>query len=183
MRPSSANIRSPEVLRRFKHRYLEFDKRIHGALDLVLGDARSVGDWLLREQLPHWRQQLRRRHDHMKQMWREYYNARYGDRRMGKPSCVDERKAYERAKRMKAEAELKLEVIQGWMNALDREIEKLIAPVKRLEMIIDATTPKAVLRLDHMMDRLDDYLRPSSAGSPPPTPPASGQKGGPDAQV
>jgi hypothetical protein len=161
----SADIRSPESLQRFRHRYLEFDKSAHRAVELILGDLRSVSEWLHREQLPYWKLQLRRRHDHMKDMWREYIMARHGDRRMGKPSCVDERKAYEKAKRMKEEAELKIQVVEKWKMTLDMEIEKLVPPTRRFQALLDELTPKAVARLDHMLDRLEEYLRPSSAGA------------------
>ena len=163
----SADIRSPESLKRFRHRYLEFDKNAHRALELIYGDLRSVGDWLNREQLPYWKLQLRRRHDHMKDMWREYIMARHGDPRMGKPSFVDERKAYEKAKRMKEEAELKIRIVEKWKMTLDMEIEKLVPPTRRFQSLLDEITPKAVARLDHMMDRLEEYLRPSSAGRDP----------------
>ncbi len=160
----SADIRSPESLKRFRHRYLEFDKAARRAVELIQGDLRSVEEWLQREQLPHWKLQLRRRHDHMKDMWREYIMARHGDPRMGKPSYVDERKAYEKAKRMKEEAERKIQIVEKWTMTLDMQIEKLMPPTRRFQTLLDELTPRAVARLDHMMDRLEEYLRPSSAG-------------------
>ena len=177
MGKGSADIRSPETLQRFRFRYLEFDKNAHSALELIYGDLRSIGEWLNREQLPYWKRQLRIRHDRLKEAWREYINARYGDRRMGKPSCVDERKAYEKAKRMKEEAEFKIRMVERWQIALDQQIEKLVPPCRRFGSMLDELTPKAVARLEHMMDRLEDYLRPSS-GRPSARAPAGGKEGG-----
>ncbi len=173
MKHGSADLRSPDAIVRFRHRYLEFDKAAHGALDLTNGDLHSLGEWLHREQLPYWKLQLRRRHDKYKEAWREYINARHGDPRIGKTSCVDERKIYERAKRAKEEAEDKIRRIEKWVLILDSEIEKIIAPVRRFRATLDAARPKAIARLDHALDRLEEYLMPSggtAAGRPAPAP-------------
>jgi len=177
----SADIRSPESLKRFRHRYLEFDKHAQRSLELVTGDLRSVSEWLEREQIPYWNLQLRRRHDHMKNMWREYIMARHGDPKMGKPSSVDERQAYEKAKRMKQEAEHKIQVIEKWKMTLAMEIEKLVPPTRRFKALLEELTPRAVARLDHMMDRLDEYMRPSSAGRSSDRPAAGPTREGQDA--
>jgi len=161
-----AYIRSPDSLKRFRHRYLEFEKRAHMAVDLATGDLRGAIEWLHREQLPHWKVQLRRRHDKMKEAWRDYVAARYGDRRMGKPSCVDERKAYEKARRMKEQAEEKIRTIERWQMSLEREGEKLLPSIKTFGTMLETLTPKIVARLDHMMDRLEDYMRPARSKPP-----------------
>lgn len=169
---SKANIRSPEVLQRFRHRFLEFNKSAQTALELIQGDVRSVSEWLRREQLPYWRRELRRRQDAVKDAWRDYVYARHGhgSEKMGKPSCVDERKALERAKRRKEEAERKIEIVERWRIALDREAEKLLAPCTKLRILLDDLAPKAVARLDHMLDRLEEYLMPAAPRPPADTP-------------
>jgi len=163
-RRGPAHIRSPEIIQRFRHRFVEFDEQAHRVLDTVAGDLGSVTAWLKGEQLRYWKAQQRRRHEEMKEAWREYVNARYGDRRMGKPSCVDERLAYERAKRRKEEAEAKIEKVKGWSAALEREAERLMPACRRFEGMLLSETPKALARLDHMLDHLEEYLRPSAPG-------------------
>jgi hypothetical protein len=155
-----ANIRSPDVLKRFRYRFVEFDDAARIALDTVRSDVTSVEMWLKTEQLRYWNLQLRRRHDEMKQAWREYVNARYGDRRTGKPSCIDERKAWERAKRRREEAEQKIRLVKSWAATLDREAELLLPRCQRFEEILCRLSPKALARLDHMLDNLEKYLRP-----------------------
>jgi hypothetical protein len=101
----------------------------------------------------------------MKEAWREYFNARYADRRTGKTSCIDERKAYERAKRLKEEAEEKIRKIQGWAAALEREAARLRPPCLRFETMLTILTPQALVRLDVMLENLEEYLRPSTPKS------------------
>jgi hypothetical protein len=169
-RPGSANIRSPEAIRRFRFRFVEFTELAHLALDTAAGDVRSVNEWLRHEQLPYWQREHRRRHEELGRTWREYVNARYGDRRMGKPSCVDERKAWERARRMKEEAERKIEFVKGWLRAVERETDRLKSPCSKLQTLLDSLAPRALVRLDTMLDGLDEYLRAAGhgrTGAPP----------------
>ncbi len=168
MRRESANIRSPEVIRRFRHRFVEFSEHGHRIVDTVKGDVSSVSSWLRGEQLRHWKSQQRRWHDRMKEAWRDYVNARYGDRRMGKTSCVEERLAYERARRKKEEAEKKIIIVRRWADALEREASRLMPPCLRFEGLLVSSTPKALARLDHMLDNLEEYLRPSAPKSEKP---------------
>ncbi len=89
-----------------------------------------------------------------------------GDKYHAKVSGVDERKALERAQRMKREAEDKIEKVKRWSWAIDQKAGKLLQPCSTFSSHLERVTPQALGRLDHMLDRLDDYLRP--AGSPPP---------------
>ena len=161
----SANIRDPEVIRRFRAQFIRFCEAAQRALDSTANDVASVTDWLSGEQMRHWKLQHRKRHEEMKNAWREYVNARHGDRRMGKPSSVDERKAWERAKRRKEEAEEKIALIKRWVMRLEREAEKLRPPCVRFEEVLLTNMPRAVARLDHMLENLEIYLQ-----APPPKP-------------
>jgi hypothetical protein len=162
-----ADIQSPDVVLRFRHRFVEFDEIAQQALASSTNDVRSLTDWLRGDQLRHWKTELRRRHDEMKTAWREYVDARHGDPRVGKQSSVDERKAWERAKRRKVEAEEKIQRIKGWATALEREAERLRAPCLRFDEILITLVPKALNRLDRILDDLDEYLKrtPPKAGS------------------
>jgi hypothetical protein len=155
----SANIRDPEIIKRFRAQFIRFGEASQRALDATANDVASITDWLSGEQTRIWKLKLRRRHEDMKNAWREYVNARHGDRRMGKPSCVDERKTWERAKRRKAEAEHKLENIKRWTMRLEREAEKLRPPCVRYEELLLTAMPRGVARLDHMLENLEIYLQ------------------------
>jgi biopolymer transport protein ExbB/TolQ len=165
----SARIRSPEIIKRFRHKYVEFDEQARTALETITNDVRSVSGWLHREQLKYWEREFRKRHDKMKEAWRDYVNARYSDPKTGKPSCVDERKAWELAKRRRAEAQAKIEHVKRWAIRLEQEVEKLMPRCHRFDELIARLTPKALARLDHMLDNLEDYLRPTA-------PPAKSRK-------
>jgi len=155
----SANLRDPEIIRRFRAQFIRFGEHAHRALDSTANDVASVSGWLMGEQLRYWKLKYRRRHEEMQNAWREYVNARHGDRRMGKPSSVDERKIWERAKRRKEEAEQKIDLVKRWALRLEREAEKLRPPCVRFEEVLLNLMPRGVARLDHMLTNLEIYLQ------------------------
>ena len=97
---------------------------------------------------------------------REYVQARHGSEVTRKQSCVDEKKALDRALRLKEEAEEKLRAVKKWILTIDNKAGKALGPCAALSSTLSRLTPKALVRLDQMLDSLDDYLRPGVAGPP-----------------
>ncbi|MCZ7646765.1 MAG: hypothetical protein M5U26_16005 [Planctomycetota bacterium] len=161
-----ANITDPEVLKTFRHHYVKYDEECRQALSAVRSDVFRAAEWLKREQMAHWKRQLRRCEDMAQQARLDYNRAVHGEKYHGKSSGVDERKLLERAMRAKEEAEQKLANVKRWSVAIENEAGKLLGPCMVLESLMERMTPQALARLDQMIDSLDDYLRPSGhAGS------------------
>ncbi|MBI3829516.1 MAG: hypothetical protein HY291_08365 [Planctomycetes bacterium] len=167
---ATANIQSPDVIRRFREQFVKFDDECRQALTSVNGDVGRVSDWLRREQLAHWKRELQRRDEKMQQARLDYLRATQSDKYQGKNSGVDELKILERMKRMKQEAEKKIENVKRWSWALDQKAGKLIQPCSTFHSLLEYMTPQALARLDRMLDNLDDYMRITGA------PPADGGK-------
>lgn len=165
MAKASANINSPDVIRRFRNHFVEFSEECRRALVGIKGDIRKTKEWLRHEQASYWRQQLRRREERAEKAKRDYDSARYGPKLTRKDSCVDEKKAYEKARRSKEEAEEKRRAVKKWTTTLDHEADKLLQPCTGLALQLDTLTPKALARLDRMLDSLDEYLRPSASNT------------------
>ena len=77
---------------------------------------------------------------------------------------MDEKKALDRALRLKAEAEEKLRAVKKWAMTIENRAAKALGPCVALSSLLSTLTPKALARLDQMLDSLDDYLRPGAAG-------------------
>lgn len=159
MRRGSANLRSPERLKNLRRHLVAFEEQAHLALRALHSDVNAVLEWLEREQLPRWRRLYERRHLRVQETWRAYIDARHGDPRMGKPSCVDERKAWERAKREKEEAAEKIRRIERWLRDLPAEAERILPPCLRFEGILYTLGPQSIARVDRLLDDLDEYFQ------------------------
>lgn len=159
---ATAHIDSPDVLKTFRERFVKFDAECRQALAAVSGDVNQVGEWLRREQLAHWKRELQRREEKVLQARLDYIRATQEDKYHRKVSGVDEKKALEKAMRLKQEAEQKIDKVKRWILTLDQKTSKLLLPCSSFSSHLERTTPVALGRLDRLLDKLDDYLRPSA---------------------
>jgi hypothetical protein len=161
---SPAQISSPEIIRRFRARFVEFDADSRRALEGSRSDVVRVEQWLRQTQSAYWKGQLRRREELVEKAKRDYQSARYNDGGFqGKKSAVDEKKALDKALRLKAEAEDKIQAIKRWLMVIDKQVADFSGACLSLASLLDATTPQALARMDEMLDGLDTYMRPGSA--------------------
>ena len=159
MAPNSANIDSTDVLKEFRNRYIAFDKCARQAIYGVRGDITRVVEWLQHDMMIFWKQELRKREEALLRAKSAYNAARFGGPHERKPSYVEEEKALRKAEMRKAEAENKLQAVRKWSRILAQETEKMIGPVNLLAAMLDDVTPKAVARLDAMIQSLEQYFR------------------------
>ncbi len=158
----SANIDSPEVIRRFRARFVDFDETCREALESVRVDVARVVEWLRREQLGEWKRRLRKRQELVEGARRKYLKALQDAADAGKRGAVDEKKELEKAERLKSEAEEKIRSVKRWAMAIEDRSGKMLRPVAALSGLLNSLTPKALGRLDTMLEGLDDYLRPAA---------------------
>ena len=164
MADGKANVGSPEVIAAFRHRFIEFVEQARASVEEAQRNAQAVGEWLRREQMPHWKRLHRREHENTERARREYSQARHDSTHHGKAGSVDERKAYEKSKRKLEETEQKVRATQQWLVRVEQEGMRMLQPCSRLSTMLAAEAPKAVVRLDQMLESLDDYLRRSTGG-------------------
>jgi hypothetical protein len=159
-----ANINSPEVIRRFRARFIEFDADCRRALEGSRSEVSRIEEWLRREQTAYWKAQLRKREEAVEKAKRDYSSALHNDGGFqGKKSAVDEKKALNKALQLKAEAEAKLAAIKRWLMTIEKEVADVYGACLSMASLLDAVTPRAITRLDAMLDSLDDYMRPGGA--------------------
>ena len=166
MAPQAAHLDSPEILKQFRSQVVEFESVSRQALDGVRADIQKVTEWLRREQLARWARELRKREEEVAEARSRYAQERHGGRYTRKPGCYDERKALEKAQRAKAEAEAKIRAVKRWVARLEQDATKLLQPCQSFSVELDSRVPRALNRLDSMLDNLDVYLRaqPPDAG-------------------
>jgi len=155
----SADIESADVVKEFRIRVVEFDLRCRNALLGVDAEVKRTVDWLRNQQLPNCERQVRKCEEAVNRAMSEYLDAGWRSSYTGKTSRVEEMKALHRAKRRKEEAETKLAAVRHWTNVLDQTIGKMSAPCNALGILLDHMTPRALARLDKMLDNLEEYFR------------------------
>ena len=166
MTSGPANIESPEVIKEFRNHFAIFDQTCRNALMGCSSEVGGTREWLRSEQRLSLKLQLRKADEALLVARREYEQARWNARQGDRSSGVEEMRALEKAKRRKEEVERKIEAVNKWSAYLDQTIPKMMAPCNTLTILLDQRTPQALARLDHMLDHLEEYLRPSPGEAP-----------------
>ena len=159
-----ADIQSPEVIKRFRGSFVKFTEHCQRSIEDVQRDVSRVQQWLEHEQSAHWKREVRRREEIVQRARGEYTRARADSGPLSKTSCVDEKKALDKALRLREEAEQKLRAVKKTLMTIEQNVAKSLGPCVALSSMLSVLAPRALTRLDTMLDKLDDYLRPTVSG-------------------
>lgn len=160
---NGANIQSPEVIKEFRPHLIKFHEACRNAVTGVRNDMHRTTQWLRQEQTNYWKRELRKADELVIQCRAAYNEARYGPEALRKNSAVDEKKALERAQRRKEECERKMAAVKRWAVILEQQVEKMMGPIDALSHTLDSDTPKALSKLDGMIEKLEEYMRNGGA--------------------
>lgn len=161
---TTARVESIDALRDLRAAVLKFVEQVRVALDEAGSQARRAQTWVQRDQAVYWQAQIRRRQDEMNRarlalLAKQAQKAPDG----GGPSCVEERKALELARRRLEQANQKAAAVRQWIPRLEREVHGYMAVTSGLGRMVDLEGPRVAAQLDGMIDALERYL----ALSPP----------------
>jgi hypothetical protein len=161
-----AHIQSPDVIKNFRVSFITYSEQCRTALDDVQRDITRVQQWLEHDQSAYWKREYRKRSERAQLARSEYNRARNQHNPLSKDSCVDEKNALDKALRMQDEAEEKLRAVKKALMTIEQNVSKSLGPCLALSSMLAVQVPKAVARLDRMLDTLDAYLRPSPGQAP-----------------
>ena len=164
MAQGPAHVSSPDVIRRCRAQFVKFDEDCRASLDGIRADVYRIEEWLRREQGPHWKHELRRLSERVEKARRDYVLARNDTGPTRKPSCVDEKKALDKAVKLRDEAERKVRAVAKGLQVTGQEVAKALGPCTVLSSRLATLAPRCLARLDQMLDSLDEYLRPAAGG-------------------
>lgn len=163
---SDAHLTNVAALLEFRAALAEFAVGVRGALGDVSIEARRALDWISNDRAAYWRQEARRSSDAVAEAKDQLVNARTF-KRVGDytPSCVEEKKALEKAQRRLEHAERKLEAVKHWSRAARQGVDEFQGPVQQLMAMLDGEIPRAMAVLERMHAALDSYARTSTPGA------------------
>jgi hypothetical protein len=171
-----ANVRSLDALRDAKAAVVEFKEVSRVAISEANADVMRTHWWLQHDQLTFWKAEIRRRTEKVNQAKSELYRAQLAAMDH-QAQCVEQKKLLARAEAALEEAGRKLKAVQRWIRIFDKEVMLFKGACQTLSRTVDADLPLGEARLDHMMDRLEAYLKLNApARGPRKAPPAPDAK-------
>jgi hypothetical protein len=178
--PAGAHVKSIEALEGFRASLGIFGEDVEQALEAAQVVIARFMNWLEHDQLAYWRHQIRVRDNRLAEAKAELHrclSATIDPRRT--PSCYQEKKCLEAAKRHLDEAEIKLAAVRRWIPIIRKAIFEYRLKVEPLESAVASDVPRGMAFLKSSVERLEAYLNIA----PPGAQPASQGDASPNAQA
>jgi hypothetical protein len=170
-----ARITSIGVLETLAGAMQRFRGEAAGALDDLDIELRRALEWIHHERREYWSRELRLSWEAVAQARVQLQCAQISRRIAGhEPSCIDEKRALEKAIRRQRTAEEKVAAVQRWAGAIDRAIDEFRRSRTRFATWLDTETPQAVAALDRMSQSLESYISLETPTNSAPTAPLPG---------
>jgi len=169
-----ADVKSIDTLAFVKAAFAAFAHETGQALSEVEIQGQRAVEWITVDQAAFWKAETRRMADLVNKAIKDLEHCRtfkkVGD---NQPSCIEEKKALEKAKQRLARAEEKAEAVRRWTPVVQQQFREACVRLVRFREVIDVDCPKAMAELERMLRSLDAYRNVSS-----PRPEASTVTGG-----
>jgi len=169
-----ADVKSIETLAFVRSAFAAFAHETGQALaEIEIQGQRGV-DWICVDQAGYWKAEIRRASDVVNKAIKDLEHCRtfkkVGD---NTPSCVEEKKALEKARKRLARAEEKAELVRKWTPVVQQQFREACVRLVRFREVIDVDCPRAMAELERMLRALEAYREVAS-----PTSGADGGSGG-----
>jgi hypothetical protein len=154
-----AHVGSVDAVRDFRAALVTFAHEAHESLISFDMESRRTLDWLLETQPKFWQQEVRRSDELLTQAKIELERCRNSRLPGGEaPSCMEERKAVDRARHRKQYAEDKFEATRKWGYIANRESIEYSGRANQLTSMFDAQFPAAIALFERVLNSLEAYL-------------------------
>jgi hypothetical protein len=160
---TQAEVKSIDTLAFVKTALVAFGHETGQSLAEVEMQAQRIVDWICLDQAAYWKTEVRKAADGVNQAIKDLQHCRtYKKVGNNEPSCIEEKKALEKAKKKLARAEEKAEAVRRWTPVVRQQFQETGVRLTRFREVIDVDCPKAVARLERMLVALDHYAHSSA---------------------
>ena len=158
-----ADVKSIETLALVKAAVAAFAHETGQAVAEVELQGQRAVEWITIDRAAHWKAETRRMADLVNKAIKDLEHCRtfkkVGD---NQPSCIEEKKALEKAKKRLEHAERKAEAVRRWTPVVQQQLRETCVRLVRFREVIDVDCPRAVARLERMLKALDAYRQAAS---------------------
>ena len=164
---AGVHVKSLEALEGMRAAVCIFGDEAGQALSMLDGEIGRFVDWLEHDQLSYWRHEIRLREERLggaKTDLHRCLSATIDPQRI--PSCYQEKKVVEAAKRSLEEAEQKLAAVRRWIPVVRQAVFEYRLKVEPLSTAVASDLPRAASAIDSSIARILAYLQAAPASSP-----------------
>ncbi|GAB5441982.1 MAG: hypothetical protein Fues2KO_23310 [Fuerstiella sp.] len=155
--PEGANVRSVDSIRRFKAMVLQFQEEARLCLSSLELNIQKFSGWLERERPGFWKREIEACYQQISEARVRLHQCQM--RKVGdfRPTCHEEQKALEQAKRNLDFAQKQVPVVKYWNTVVQQEANEYHGRSSQLVQVIERELPQLIAILNHTIDRLEAY--------------------------
>lgn len=158
-----ADVKSIETLAFVRTAFAAFAHESGQALSEIEIQGQRTVEWICVDRAAHWKAEIRRMSDLVNKAIKDVEHCRtfkkVGD---NTPSCIEEKKALEKARQRLARAEEKAEAVRRWTPIVQQQFRETCVRLVRFRDVIDVDCPRAMAQLEKMLRALDAYRQVAS---------------------
>ncbi len=155
---SGANVGSIDAVRYFRAVMHTFAKEASEALSTFDTEVARTLDWLLDEMPQYWKNEIRRCEELVQECRIDLERCKNTPLPGGgTPSCIEQKKALEKAKVRLEYSHEKLDATRRWGQVAQREASEYTGRSNQLASVFDSELPQAILELDRALRALESY--------------------------
>ena len=168
----SADVKSTDVIRAFAAAVVKFQEEARLCLMTLDSQLRQLGHWLEQDRPGFWKHEIERCQQEVSEARVRLHQCRM--RRMGdfRPSCMQEIKAHDEAKRALEFARSQVPVVKHWLQEVTHEASEFRGRAGRLHQCVERELPQLLAMLRFSLEKLEEYgdvAAPRASRMPEPT--------------
>jgi len=153
----AANVRNIEAIREFRASLIVFMDDAVAAVDSMAREAQRALAWIEQDRPHYWEAQTRRAFDQVGATRTAYETCRMRTVAGRRSSCIEEKQAFEKAKRRLEFCHGQKERVQRWAVKTLRESDEFRTRLSRMRRLLESDVPKAIALLQETAEILESY--------------------------
>ncbi len=166
----TANVRDIQALRDFRAKLIGFAGEVAAVLQSMQSDGLKTREWIEQDCPLYWNRQMQRAFDLVASTRASYQACQMRTVGGQRSSCIEEKVAYDRARRRLEHCQQQLQTVKRWSMKLQHDSDEFQGRMNGLRRLLETDIPKALAFLERSTALLESYAeiaRPNSEGPSP----------------
>jgi hypothetical protein len=152
------DVRSIDTLAFIKAALASYAHESGQALSEIEIEGRRSVEYIVADMAAYWKGEVRRCADLVNKAIKDLEHCRtfkkVGD---NTPSCIEEKKNLEKARRLLERAERKQEAVKRWTPVVQQQFREACVRLVHFREVVDVRVPRAIARIERMLKALEAY--------------------------
>jgi len=162
----SANVTSIDAVHGFRAALVKFEENARDAVTCLQLEIRRAVTWIEVDRRRYWPVQVKKASEELAQARNalERCQLKYGADEA--PSCYEQKKDYERAKRRLRYCEDQVRKVKLWTQIIRQELTQFDGQMAQMMVCVDTDLPRAIAAIGNMLNALERYAGATGNGGP-----------------